>query len=322
MRMGEENIHLKAIPQNVMIKPEFIERYQQLLGDRYEEFLQYSLSYTTKSIRVNTLKISVKELRERLEKDWTLTPISWCENAFFITYRHGERFDIGNLPEHQMGYIYIQDAASMIPPLVLDPQPGELVLDLCAAPGSKTTQIASMMENRGVVLANDVSGDRLKPLGLNLQRCGVSNTIVTIRANRAYPPESFDRVLVDAPCSATGTIRRSLKTLQMWSPNLVSRMVGLQKSVIEQGWASLKPGGVLVYSTCTQEPEENEGLISWFLERHPQATLEPIDLNIVRSANIMRFGKITFNPEVAKTLRIYPQDNNTEGFFVAKIRKN
>lgn len=210
----------------------------------------------------------------------------------------------------------------MIPPLVLDPQPGELVLDLCAAPGSKTTQIAALMNNQGVVLANDVSGDRLKPLGLNLQRCGVSNTIVTIRANKAYPPESFDRVLVDAPCSATGTIRRSLKTLQMWSPSMVSRMVGLQKSVIEQGWSSLKPGGVLVYSTCTQEPEENEGMISWFLERHPEASVEAIDLNIVRSPNIMSFGKATFSPEVAKTLRIYPQDNNTEGFFVAKLRKN
>lgn len=311
---------LTPIPQEIAIKPGFVTRYQQLLGPRYDEFLTYSLAYITKSIRANTLKMDPAELQRRLEPDWNLTPVPWCKEGFFLTYRHGKRFDIGNLPEHQLGYFYVQDAASMIPPVVLGPQPGELVLDLCAAPGSKTTQLAAYMRNTGVLIANDVSSDRLKPLGLNLQRCGVMNTVVTLRENKKFA-QVFDRVLVDAPCSATGTIRRSLKTLQMWSPGFVDRLVSLQKSVITQGWRALKPGGVLVYSTCTLEPEEDEGLISWFLERHPDAEVLPIELDIRRSAPIVEFEGKQYNPEVAKTLRIYPQDNNTEGFFVAKLRK-
>ena len=311
---------LTPIPQEVMVKPAFVERYQKLLGACYDDFMKYSLSYSTKSIRVNTLKISVEELRKRLEKDWVLKPVPWCKEGFFITYRHGRRFDIGNLPEHQLGMIYVQDAASMIPPVVLAPQPGEKVLDLCAAPGSKTSQMAMYMENSGVLVANDVSGDRLTPLGLNIQRSGIMNTITTLRANRHFSPV-FDKVLIDAPCSGTGTIRRSLKTLQMWSPGLVHRLVAEQRNLIETGWKVLKPGGVLVYSTCTQEPEENEGVIAWFLARNPDAELLEIDLPIKRSEPIVEFEGKEYSPEVKKCLRIYPQDNDTEGFFVAKIRR-
>jgi len=324
----EENLSfatngLTPIPQQVTIKPAFVEHYKRLLGPRYDEFMQYSLSYITKSIRVNTLKVTVEELRKRMEQDWILTPVPWCKEGFFLKYRHYKRFDIGNLPEHQLGMFYVQDAASMIPPVVLDPQPGEMVLDLCAAPGSKTTQLAMYMQNRGVLMANDVSGDRLKPLGLNLQRAGIMNTLVTLRGNGPLNQGAllFDRVLVDAPCSGTGTIRRSLKTLQMWSPGLIHRLVAEQRKLIELGYFVLKPGGTLVYSTCTQEPAENEALISWFLARHPDAEVLPISLDIKRSDAIVAFDGETFNPEVAKCLRIYPQDNNTEGFFVAKIRK-
>lgn len=309
---------LTPIPQQVQIKPAFVERYQKLLGERYDDFLQHSLSYSTKSVRVNTLKITVASLKKRLEKDWTLTPVTWCKEGFFLQYKHGKRFDLGNLPEHQLGLIYVQDAASMIPPVVLAPKPGETVLDLCAAPGSKTTQLAMYMKNTGVLVANDVTGDRLTPLGLNIQRCGIMNTLITLRANRFLSPV-FDKVLIDAPCSGTGTIRRSLKTLQMWSPSLISRMVAEQRNLIEKGFSVLKPGGVLVYSTCTQEPEENEGLVTWFLNRHSDAELLPIELDIKRSEPVLSFEGQTYNPEVSKVLRIYPQDNDTEGFFVAKI---
>jgi NOL1/NOP2/sun family putative RNA methylase len=266
------------------------------------------------------LKISVEELHERLAKDWKLTPVPWCKEGFFIEYKHEERYDIGNLPEHQLGFFYIQDAASMIPPLVLDPQPGEHVLDLCAAPGSKTTQIAMYMQNTGILIANDVAGLRLKPLGLNLQRCGIMNTIVTLNMNRRFTMR-FDRILVDAPCSGTGTIRRSLKTLQMWSPGLVHRLVAEQRKLIEQAYMLLTPGGTMVYSTCTQEPEENEGIISWFLERHKDMELLPFTLDIKRSPPVLSFNNATFDPRVRDCLRIYPQDNDTEGFFVAKLCK-
>ncbi|MDD9954070.1 MAG: RsmB/NOP family class I SAM-dependent RNA methyltransferase [Candidatus Woesearchaeota archaeon] len=309
------------IPQEVEFKDAFIERYKELLGDDFDEFLKYSLTYARKAIRVNTLKISVADLKKKLENDFELTPVPWCKEGFWIKYKHGDRFDIGNLPEHQLGYFYVQDPASMIPAVVLDPQPGDLVLDMCAAPGSKTTQMAAMMQNEGVIIANDVAAARLKPLGLNLQRCGIANTIVTLRSNTRLQPV-FDRVLVDAPCSATGTIRKSLKCLQMWSPGTVKKICGEQRGILRQAWQALKPGGTMVYSTCTHEPEENEGMVSWFLEKHPDARVEKIDLDIQRSAVITDFQGQDYDQGVHGALRIYPQNNDSEGFFVAKLSKS
>lgn len=323
MRISPEAIvadkRLEPIPQEIEIKEAFVDRYRELLGTQYGTFLEHSLSYARKSIRVNTLKISVDELQRRLG-DWRLEPIPWCPEGFFLTYRNEERYDIGNLVEHQLGYLYVQDSASMIPPVVLRPLPGEFVLDLCAAPGSKTTQMAAMMENEGLLFANDVAGSRMKPLGLNLQRCGVRNTIVTLRANRKFA-QIFDKVLVDAPCSATGTVRKSLKALQMWSPGFVRKMAAEQRKLLAEGWRCLKPGGLLVYSTCTLEPDENEANVSQFLDRHDDAALEEIDLPIARSPAVRAFAGRTFRPEVEKCLRIWPQDNDTEGFFVATFRK-
>jgi NOL1/NOP2/sun family putative RNA methylase len=312
---------LTRIPQTITFKPAFEERYRGLLGDQYDEFIRYSSAYIRKCIRVNTLKIGVQELKERLEKGWKLTPVPWCPDGRWIEHKTADRYDIGNIPEHQLGYFYIQEAASMIPPVVLAPQPGERVLDLCAAPGSKTSQLAQAMQNAGVLVANDVQGARLKPLGLNLQRCGVTNGIVTLNANRRFAPRSFDRVLVDAPCSGTGTIRRSLKTMMMWSPGLVRRMASEQRRLLQLGFDLLRPGGTLVYSTCTLEPEENEGVVSWLLEKNPEGRLEPTELDIKRSPAIREWEGRTYHEDIEKTLRIYPQDNDTEGFFVAKVRK-
>lgn len=318
----ERESNLTPIPQTIQLKPAFEERYRLLLGPRYEDFLKFSSSYIRKCIRVNTLKSTVPELKRRLDAEWLLTPVPWCKEGFWIEKKGEARFDIGNLAEHQLGFIYIQEAASMIPPVVLAPRPGETVLDLCAAPGSKTSQIAQYMENKGVLVANDVRGQRLKPLGLNLQRCGSSNTIITLNANSRFSSNSFDRVLVDAPCTGTGTIRRSLKTMLMWSPGLVRKLSGEQKRLLELAFSLLKPGGTLVYSTCTQEPEENEEVVSWFLDRHADATLEEINLDIERSPAITEWNGKKYHKNIKNVLRIYPQDNDTEGFFVAKITKS
>ncbi|MFH1071994.1 MAG: RsmB/NOP family class I SAM-dependent RNA methyltransferase [Nanoarchaeota archaeon] len=313
--------------EKIMVKPAFIERYRQLLGKDYDKFMEYSFSYIRKAIRVNTLKSSVEEVKNRLEKKWHLVPVPWCKEGFWITFKGDEeqekRFDIGNLIEHAMGYIYVQDPASMIPPVVLDPKPGELVLDMCAAPGSKTSQLAQYMENEGIIIANDIAGDRLKPLGVNLQRCGVANTVITLSQGRYFLKAGlvFDRVLVDAPCSGTGTIRRSFKTLQMWSSNLIRRLVHDQRILIDTGYQVLKNGGILVYSTCTHEPEENEGIVSWLLEKYPDARLEEMQLDINRSTPMTAYNNTVYSEEVRRCLRIYPFDNDTEGFFVARIRK-
>ncbi len=311
---------LKQIPgrENLSIKEEFSKRYKNLLKGEYDEFLNYSTSFIRRSIRVNTIKIKVKSLVERLKNEWKLEAIPWCKEGFWI---EGKRLDVGNLPEHLLGYFYVQEAASMIPPLALQPKPGETVLDMCAAPGSKTTQIAAMMDNKGVVIANDISGDRIKALGLNLNRAGISNTIITHTEGRALKKISFDRILVDAPCSATGTIRRNLKVLQMYNYTTVKRLSSMQKGLLSTAYSLLKEGGVLVYSTCTMEPEEDEGVIDYLIEKEKGAKVEKIELPVKTSPTIQSFDGKDYTDETKKCLRIWPQDNNTEGFFVAKIKK-
>ncbi|MFT4343697.1 MAG: NOL1/NOP2/sun family putative RNA methylase [Candidatus Woesearchaeota archaeon] len=302
------------------IKPKFRERYEKLTD--FDTYMEYSLAFPRKAIRVNTLKISPEELKERLPSAWNITPVPWCPEGFWIKHSEGRR-DIGNLIEHALGYIYVQEASSMIPPIVLDPQPGEIILDMCSAPGSKTTQIAARMQNKGLLFANDIEGVRLAPLGINLQRMGVTNTVITLMYGQHYKRSNivFDRILVDAPCSGTGTICKSPGTLRMWNPAMVTRIAGTQKKLIDAGFSKLKSGGTLVYSTCSNEPEENEGVINWLLENHPDAYLEKIDILAKSSPPILEFNGTSYNPEIAKCLRIWPQDNHTEGFFVAKVRK-
>lgn len=309
--------------KKVVLKPAFESRYREILGNDYDSFLDYSSKYIRKSIRVNTLKISIEDLKKRLDESWVLEQIPWCKEGFWITYREGRRFDIGNLPEHQLGYIYVQDAASMIPPVVLSPCKGEVVLDMCAAPGSKTTQMAQYMKNSGLLVANDTQGARLSSLGINLQRCGVINSVITKMDGERLTKKSevFDRILVDAPCSGTGTIRRNFKISEMWSPGLVKRMASIQYRLLKNSFNLLKTEGVLVYSTCTLEPEEDEEIVDRLLKEFPNADVLDIDLKIKRSPAILEFDGRKYDGRVGKCLRIYPQDNDSEGFFVAKISK-
>ncbi|PIN68334.1 tRNA methyltransferase, partial [Candidatus Woesearchaeota archaeon CG11_big_fil_rev_8_21_14_0_20_57_5] len=236
--------------EDVTIKPAFEERYRALLGERYEEFLKRSLTFLRRSVRINTLKAPRYTILRQLEAQFTVEPVAWCPDGFFV--EHAERRDIGNTTLHSLGLIYVQEAASMIPAMVLDPQPGERVLDMCASPGSKTTHIAQLMRNQGTLIANDIRGDRIKSLGLNLQRCGVSNIIVT-QGQGQFIKGEFDRILVDAPCSGTGAIRKSLKTLLIWNPTMVSRLAKQQQALLARAYAMLRPGGTLVYSTCSVE---------------------------------------------------------------------
>jgi len=302
-----------------IFKDKFIERYSKLTD--WETFKKYTLSFLRKSIRVNTLKISVEECARRLQVDWNLEPVLWCKEGFFIAHKGG-RLDVGNTIEHALGYYYVQEAASMIPPVVLDPQPGDIILDMAASPGSKASQIAQYMENKGILVANDVKGDRLAALGINMQRIGSYNHIVTLMQGEKYAEAGmmFDRVLLDAPCSGTGTIRKSPKTIMMWNPDMVKRLAKVQRRLIMTAWKVLKPGGTLVYSTCSTEPEENEAVVSYLLANAKDAKMLEIDLPI-KSQPVMEFDGEVYNPEVHNCLRMWPQDNDTEGFFVAGIRK-
>jgi len=324
--VADGKITVKSIPNqdNIVFKQGFVERYSQLTD--FNAFKDAALKFLRRSIRVNTLKISVKELKSRLENDWILEEVPWCKEGFFIEHR-GEgdekRRDVGNLVEHALGYVYIQEAASMIPPIVLNPLPNELVLDMCAAPGSKTTQIAAMMQNKGIIIANDYKGIRLAPLSLNVQRMGITNCIITLTNGQGFKKKGimFDKILVDAPCSGTGTIGKSLKTLRIWNPKTITKLARTQKQLIETAFNILKPGGVMVYSTCSLEPEENEGVISYLLNKFDNAETMPIELNIKRSKPITEFNNELYHEDVKHCLRLWPQDNFTEGFFVCKIRK-
>jgi NOL1/NOP2/sun family putative RNA methylase len=305
-----------------VFKKDFIERYSKLTD--WEQFKIYSLSFIRKAIRINTLKISVDECTKRLKnKGWHTEQVPWCKEGFWI--EHSDRRDVGNLWEHHMGYIYVQEAASMIPPIVLNPQPHESVLDISAAPGSKATQIVQLMKNTGVLVANDYKAIRLAALGVNVQRVGALNTIVTFMTGQGIRNHQFDRILVDAPCSGTGTIGKSLKTIKMWNPVMVQRLARQQTQLLDTAWNLLKTDGTLVYSTCTLEPEEDEGVISAFAKNHADASVDKIKDSelpgLKRSPAVTEFEGEKYAPEVKNCLRIWPQDNYTEGFFVARIKK-
>ncbi len=301
-------------------KDKFRQRYEQLTD--WDEFTSCCETFLRRSIRVNTLKITVEEIKSRLEPDWNLTPIPWCREGFWIEHHEGRR-DVGNLREHQLGYIYIQEAASMIPPLALEPKPGEIILDMCASPGSKSSQIAQYMEGKGILVCNDYKGMRMSPLGINLQRVGAVNSITTMMDGQRFGKagQMFDRILVDAPCSGTGTIRKSLKTTRIWNPKMITRLSNTQKALLDTAYRVLKPGGTMVYSTCSCEPEENEGVVSFILNKYDDIEACEIDLDIKRSKIIEGFDGARYHEGVRKALRIWPQENDTEGFFVSKLRK-
>ncbi len=302
---------------NAPWKKEFLEKYAALTD--IEKFKEYSLKYLTRSIRVNTLKISVEEIKRRMdEKLWKLKAIPWCNEGFWI---EGLRFDVGNMLEHTLGYFYVQEAASMIPPVVLNPAKGDLVLDMCAAPGSKTSQMAAMMENQGLIVANELKASRVVPLAANVQRCGVANTVITCMNALGIKDMSFDKILLDAPCSGTGTIRKSFKTIAIWNPHMCMKLAKAQMRLLQHGFNLLKEGGTLVYSTCTLEPEEDECVINTFLEKNEHAVLEPLNIPGLKGKAAESYKGETFRKEIKNCLRIWPQDYDTEGFFVAKILK-
>ena len=305
--------------EKIVFKPLFITRYSALTD--WEEFKKYNLCFLRRSIRVNTLRDSVKNVKESIEaKGWKLVQIPWCKEGFWI--EHPDRRDVGNLLEHHLGKIYVQEAASMIPPLVLNPKPGDVILDMCAAPGSKTTQMGAMMENEGLIVANDYKGQRLQSLGINLQRSGLTNVVVSLMHGKRFHGFEFDKILVDAPCSGTGTIRKSLKTISIWNPNMITKLAKQQKELAERAFENLKVGGEMVYSTCSLEPEENEGVVSYLLEKFENADVVKVKLPGLKLAPaVLEFNKQKYDLRVKDTMRIWPQDNDTEGFFVAKLVK-
>lgn len=284
-----------------------------------DDFISACQRPLRKSVRVNTLKISVDEFVARAEsKGWQLSPVPWCEQGFWIEADESE-VPLGNTAEHMAGLFYIQEASSMMPVSALfDIAPTEYqsVLDMAAAPGSKTTQIAACMNNQGVLVANEFSASRVKVLHANIERCGVRNAALSNYDGRVFGgwlPEQFDAVLIDAPCSGEGTVRKDADAMKNWSKDSVIAISDTQKDLIESAFHALKPGGVMVYSTCTLSIEENQQVC-----HHLKQTF----------GDLVEFDDLTPLFPEAKTaitedgfLHIFPQMYDCEGFFVARLRK-
>ncbi len=307
----------------IKIPEGLIERWKRIFGEELSAFLDAIKKPLKPSIRVNTLKISPDDMIKLLqERGIAFESIPWCKCGFWLL--NCEEESIGNFWEHFAGLIYIQEASSMIPAEVLAPSPYECVLDLAAAPGSKTTQMAQIMENKGAIVANDISFKRLKALTNNIERMGVVNVVVTCMDGRRFGrlfPGKFDKVLVDAPCSAEGTIRKSYKAIYNWHEWAYKKLSETQKALLISAYKSLKPEGVVVYSTCTFSPEENEAVVSYILENY-NAVTEEVEINGLNpSPPIMEWEGVTFHPDVKRCIRIYPHKNEVGGFFIAKIRK-
>lgn len=275
------------------------------------------------SFRVNTLKMDEHEILGMLkERGVSFREIPWARYGYVV---EGESIDLGRTLEHMLGLIYIQAPISMVPVEVLDPKPGERVLDLCAAPGSKSTQIAQLLDGLGVLVANDISSERVKALASNLQRFGVLNVIITLMDGRKFPRfayECFDKVLVDAPCSSLGIVSKNWGIARSWSPEIAKRLSKVQRQLIVAGFDCLRPGGELVYATCTLTIEENEIVVQHLLEKRGNAVLKEIDLPSLRyRSGIVEWNGVRFDEELKKTIRIMPYDNWAEGFYVARISK-
>jgi NOL1/NOP2/sun family putative RNA methylase len=327
----------------------FVERYSQFIPD-FGAFLDAMHRPLRRTFRVNTLKATRGQVMD-LMADLNPEPLPWFELGFSLPESGDspgegtrprsdatnasrmcpQREDsphfpsIGKRIEHFIGLIYVQEAASMAPPLVLRPQPGERVLDIAAAPGSKTTEMSAMMGNTGIIISNDPSPTRVRGLIGNVDRAGCLNVAVCRMDGLALAKAvagTCDRVLVDAPCSSEGTIRKSRQALDRWSVVAIRRFPAIQRRLILAGYLALRPGGVMVYSTCTVAPEENESVVAHLLAGHPEAELLEADLpGMKMRPGLVEWEHERFPDSVSLCRRILPQDNDTEPFFLALIRK-
>ncbi len=307
------------------LPPDFIARLPRLVPPDQLDAVLRAFTRRPTTFRVNTLKTTRDAvLAELAAREFHVEPVAWYADAFIL--RNKSKRELIETPLYTRGEIYVQSLSSMLPPLVLAPQPNERVCDLTAAPGSKTTQMAALMNNTGEIVANDRSKIRLSKLVANLKLQGVKN-VRTRLANgedlwKKFP-EYFDRVLVDAPCSLEGRFEAgNAKSFGDWSLRKVEFLSAIQCHLLRSAVTMTKPGGIIVYSTCTLSPEENERVIDWVLQKEPHRVhVEPIELPLDNVLpGIMQWEQQTFSEQVRHTVRVLPSEL-MEGFFLARLRK-
>jgi len=327
-----------------MLPEKFSERMRRMLGDEYEAFLASYDQERYQALRLNALKLhmggkSAAELFGALggargetdEHDFArLSPVPWAENAYYYEAEDQP----GRHPFHEAGVYYIQEPSAMAPAELLRVRPGERVLDLCAAPGGKATQIAAKLKGRGFLLCNELHPARAKTLSENIERMGIRNACVTNETPKRLEevfPGFFDKILVDAPCSGEGMFRKNEAACGEWSPENVSLCAARQDEILESAAKLLRPGGRLVYSTCTFAPEENEGSVSRFLAKHPDFYIQEIDkrvfmpgdcggnMDYLRAVSEGQLEPLELEPSMKATLRLWPHHIKGEGHFAALL---
>ena len=285
----------------------YIQKYRKLMGSKAQSFLDSFNQEPLNGFRVNPLKAHLP-IEENLDQ-----PIPWAKWGYYGKV-HGRTVD------HQSGAVYSQEPSAMYVGMVVDPQPGDRVLDLCAAPGGKTTYLASLMANRGLLVANEIVPKRAKVLASNVERFGLKNTLVASESptHLAKPfRKFFDKVLVDAPCSGEGMFRKNPQAIKYWDLNYPARCAKRPRLILTKAMQMLKPGGTMVYSTCTFAPEEDEQVVAWLLN-HYNLKAVPIRKN---------YGMVDGQPnwadgnsQLKRTVRLYPNLVKGEGHFIAKLK--
>ena len=284
-----------------MLPQEFLNRIEKQLGEEYPAFLESLERPRAVALRFNPLKGEVPEL------PFVGEPVPWETMGYY----YDPEARPGLHPYHEAGVYYLQEASAMSAVALLDPQPGEKILDLCAAPGGKSTQIAGRMAGEGFLLCNEFNPKRAKILSRNIERMGIANALVTNEHPQRLAeklPGFFDRVLIDAPCSGEGMFRKEEAAVTDWSVETVQMCARRQAEILSSGAILVRPGGRLVYSTCTFAPEENEQTIAAFLEDHPEFSLEAVDAP-------------WFTPAGEGQFRLWPHKLLGEGHFAAVLRK-
>jgi 16S rRNA (cytosine1407-C5)-methyltransferase len=294
--------------------------YGEDAAGKYEEFI---FQNPQKFIRINTLKISTSELKMLLKNNYGILTEEIAHIPFALKVIDDKGL-LGITIEHISGLYYIQSLSSMLPPLVLNPAENDVVLDLCAAPGSKTTELGCLMKNKGTLIANEIQNDRVRMLVFNIDRMNLINTGVVHSKGELLSKiyvDHFDKILVDAPCSGLGIIQKKGEVTDWWSLERTERLGELQLKLLIAAVKMAKPGGEIVYSTCTLTVEENEMVLDTVLKKYPVEVTE-IKLPFDTHDGIISYADQILNPELKKAKRILPWEIGSEGFFIIKLKKN
>lgn len=294
----------------------FEQREKALLGDRYEAYYQYPAEQAARGVTVNALRCTTEKFEELI--DFSIEKSPFCPQAFVVDMPD---FKPGRHPYHHAGVFYSQEPSASAPVALLDVQPGMKVLDTCAAPGGKSSQLAAALQGEGLLVSNEYMPARAEILRSNLERMGVSNAVVTNSDTKGLAkafPAFFDRILVDAPCSGEGMFRKEPQAIAQHNEGLVAQCASIGHDILEDAAEMLAPEGILVYSTCTFSPEENEQQIGSFLARHPEFELLDTGATFGSPGEENRCGEYPF--DVSKVRRIWPFQGG-EGHFMAKLKK-